>query len=144
MSGAQQDTQRPGRRGSQGPAASTTPPCAATRLQMNSRNYPATLGPASWAAPVALGIIDQIREGPNAPLHRASIAGMVAACVASAGVGLFRGRAATMTMDPIVPEDVRYLGLGRDPALSSSRTSRPMPVPMPVPDRIPGLLRDAG
>lgn len=67
---------------------------------------------------VALSIVDQIRHGSDAPLHRASMAEMGAACVASAGVGLFRGSAAAMTMYPIVPDYVRYPGLGRDPALT--------------------------
>lgn len=62
---------------------------------------------------VALSIADRVLRGPDAPLHEAPFATMGAACVASAGSGLLRGSAATITMYPVVPDYGRY-EFGRD------------------------------
>lgn len=63
---------------------------------------------------VALSIVDRIKRGGDAPLHRASMGTMGAACVASAGSGFFRGSAASMTMYPVVPDYARFPEYGRD------------------------------
>ncbi|MBN2782948.1 MAG: NAD(P)/FAD-dependent oxidoreductase [Campylobacterales bacterium] len=63
---------------------------------------------------VAHSICDRILKGENAPLHEASMAEMGAACVASAGKGLFNGTAAAMTIYPVVPDFEKYPGTGRD------------------------------
>ncbi len=63
---------------------------------------------------VAHSICDRILKGENAPLHEASMADMGAACVASAGKGLFDGTAAAMTVYPVVPDFEKYPGTGRD------------------------------
>lgn len=63
---------------------------------------------------VANTIADRITHGTSAPAHRASMATMGAACIASAGAGMRSGTAAAMTMYPIVPDYVRYPGTGRD------------------------------
>lgn len=63
---------------------------------------------------VAETIRDRISHGPSAPAHRASMAHMGAACVASAGTGLRKGSAAAMTMYPVVPDPRRYPVGGRD------------------------------
>jgi sulfide:quinone oxidoreductase len=57
---------------------------------------------------VARTIADRIRKGPQAPAYEASMAHMGAACVASAGAGLWRGSAAAMTMMPVVPDYGRF------------------------------------
>ena len=62
---------------------------------------------------VASTITDMIRHGATEPTHRASMAAMGAACVASAGSGLRRGTAAAMTMFPVVPDYDTYPGTGR-------------------------------
>ena len=62
---------------------------------------------------VAETITDRINQGSNAPAHRASMASMGAACVASAGAGLRKGTAAAMTMYPIVPDYETYPQTGR-------------------------------
>ena len=67
---------------------------------------------------VALSIVDRIQRGATAPLHKASMANMGAACVASAGSGFLRGSAASMTMYPIVPDYERYPEHGRDLSLT--------------------------
>ena len=66
------------------------------------------------AKAVALTIKDLIEHGQGAQAHTASMATMGAACVASAGTGLTRGSAASMTMFPVVPDWTRYPGTGRD------------------------------
>ncbi len=62
---------------------------------------------------VAESIVDMIDRGARTPTHRASMAEMGAACVASAGAGLTKGTAASMTMYPVVPDYDRYPGYGR-------------------------------
>ncbi len=63
---------------------------------------------------VAASICDMINSGAKEPTHTACMAEMGAACVASAGKGLFRGSAAAMTVYPIVPDFDKYPGTGRD------------------------------
>ncbi len=62
---------------------------------------------------VALTIVDRITAGTTTAARRASMADMGAACVASAGTGLRRGTAASMTMYPVVPDYARFPGSGR-------------------------------
>ena len=63
---------------------------------------------------VTLSICDMILNGAKEPIHTSSMAEMGAACVASAGKGLFSGTAAAMTVYPIVPDFEKYPGVGRD------------------------------
>jgi len=63
---------------------------------------------------VAHSICDLINKGDSAKLHEASMADMGAACVASAGKGIFSGTAAAMTVYPVVPDFEKYPGTGRD------------------------------
>ncbi len=63
---------------------------------------------------VAHTVCDLILKGENAHLHEASMAEMGAACVASAGKGLFDGTAAALTVYPVVPDFEKYPGIGRD------------------------------
>ena len=63
---------------------------------------------------VAASICDMIKEGATEPTHTASMAEMGAACVASAGKGLFNGTAAAMTVYPVVPDYEKYPGTGRE------------------------------
>ncbi|MFK5975874.1 MAG: FAD-dependent oxidoreductase [Sulfurovum sp.] len=63
---------------------------------------------------VAHSVCDMINNGSNAHLHEASMAEMGAACVASAGKGIFSGTAAAMTVFPVVPDFEKYPGTGRD------------------------------
>ncbi len=63
---------------------------------------------------VAHSVVDLMTKGDNAHLHEASMAEMGAACVASAGKGVFDGTAAAMTVYPVVPDFEKYPGTGRD------------------------------
>lgn len=63
---------------------------------------------------VAHSVCNMIKKGKDAKIHEASMAEMGAACVASAGKGLFNGTAAAMTIYPVVPDFDKYPGTGRD------------------------------
>ena len=63
---------------------------------------------------VAQSIVDMIEGRTTEPTHTACMSEMGAACVASAGKGLFTGTAAAMTVYPIVPDFEKYPGTGRD------------------------------
>lgn len=63
---------------------------------------------------VALNIIEQIKTGKTEFKHLASMGKMGAACIVSAGFGLIKGNAATMTVFPIVPNWQKYPQWGRD------------------------------
>lgn len=84
----------------EGVQISSTPP----RTGMPS----ATMGRA-----VARSIADMILKGKPSPSHTASMAEMGAACVASAGKGLFDGTAVSMTVYPVVPDYKKYPKFGR-------------------------------
>ncbi|WP_067974370.1 NAD(P)/FAD-dependent oxidoreductase [Mycolicibacter icosiumassiliensis] len=71
------------------------------------------------AKTVAQTIRDRIAHGADAPAHRASMAAMGAACVASAGTGFRDGSAAAMTIFPVVPDPIKYPDTGRDRAATS-------------------------
>ena len=63
---------------------------------------------------VALNIVDQIKTGRTEFKHKASMGKMGAACIVSAGFGMLKGNAATMTVYPIVPDWEKYPQWGRD------------------------------
>jgi len=63
---------------------------------------------------VALNIVDLIKNGRTDFRHKASMGRMGAACIVSAGFGLLKGQAATMTVFPIVPDWEKYPQWGRD------------------------------
>jgi len=65
------------------------------------------------ARKVAYNIADMIKGKSDRPLRSASMANMGAACIASAGAGLFKGTAVSMTMYPIVPDFERFPETGR-------------------------------
>jgi len=100
------------------------PPHAISRPYETPSGAPVAPAPPRTGMPsgvqgraVAETIADRIRSGnPAAPAHRASMASMGAACIASIGAGLRHGAAATITMSPIVPDAERFPGTGRDPA----------------------------
>ncbi len=65
------------------------------------------------AKAVILTIVDRIKGQGHSP-HRAPMSEMGAACIASAGMGLIKGSAAAMTMNPVVPDWQKYPNTGRD------------------------------
>ncbi len=73
---------------------------------------------ASMARAVAESIVDIVTGRSTGPTRSSSMADMGAACVASAGHGMFGGTAASMTMYPVVPDLDRFPLGGRDPDLT--------------------------
>ncbi len=63
---------------------------------------------------IAMSIVDMMNGKATEPTHTANMSEMGAACVASAGKGLFSGTAAAMTVYPIIPDFEKYPGTGRD------------------------------
>ncbi len=63
---------------------------------------------------VAQNITDWIKKGQPVFKHKASMGKMGAACIVSAGYGLRKGSAATMTVSPIVPDWEKYPEWGRN------------------------------
>ena len=63
---------------------------------------------------VALNIAEIINKGVTDLRHKASMGRMGAACIVSAGYGMLKGQAATMTVFPIVPDWEKYPQWGRD------------------------------
>ncbi|MDR2929487.1 MAG: NAD(P)/FAD-dependent oxidoreductase [Propionibacteriaceae bacterium] len=65
------------------------------------------------AKAVVLTIVDRIKQSDAAP-HTAAMNKVGAACIASAGMGFVSGSAASMTMNPVVPDWQAYPNTGRD------------------------------
>ncbi|MDP3312068.1 NAD(P)/FAD-dependent oxidoreductase [Lutibacter sp.] len=63
---------------------------------------------------VAQNVIHSIKVGKIEHPHKASMAKMGAACIVSAGYGLFKGQAAVMTVNPIVQDWEKYPKWGRN------------------------------
>lgn len=63
---------------------------------------------------VALNLVDVILHNNYEFKHKASMSKMGAACIVSAGYGMIKGNAATMTVFPIVPDWEKYPQWGRD------------------------------
>jgi sulfide:quinone oxidoreductase len=63
---------------------------------------------------VALNLVEKIKSDRTEFRHKASMGKMGAACVVSAGYGMIKGNAATMTVFPIVPDWQKYPQWGRD------------------------------
>ena len=63
---------------------------------------------------IALNIARRIKTGDKTIKHKASMSRMAAACIVSAGYGIRHGKAATMTVSPIVPDWEKYPDWGRD------------------------------
>ncbi len=61
----------------------------------------------------ALNIVNLVNKGEHELKHRASMGKMGAACIVSAGYGMTKGAAATMTVFPIVPDFEKYPEYGR-------------------------------
>lgn len=71
------------------------------------------------ARQVALNVVDMMTGKADGPVRQASLAKMGAACIASAGTGVFSGTAVSMTMFPIIPDFKTYPDTGRDLSYTS-------------------------
>lgn len=96
------------------------PPHAISRPRQTPSGAPIAPAPPRTGMPsatigkaVARSVVDMVGGAPG-PTHRASMAEMGAACVASGGANLWSGTAASITVFPIVPDVERYPPYGRD------------------------------
>ena len=62
---------------------------------------------------VADNIVEMIKNGNNKLPHLGSMGNMGAACIASTGYGILKGRGVTITTNPIVPDYKKYPETGR-------------------------------
>lgn len=62
---------------------------------------------------VADNIVEMIKKGNDELHHLGSMGNMGAACIASTGFGLLKGRGVTITTNPIVPDYKKYPETGR-------------------------------
>jgi len=97
------------------------PPHPISKPMKSKNGTPITPTPPRTGMPSAMmgkavtaSIVDMIKGKTTEPTHTSSMAEMGAACVASAGKGLFSGTAAAMTVFPVVPDYEKYPGTGRD------------------------------
>jgi sulfide:quinone oxidoreductase len=97
------------------------PPHPISKPMKSKNGTPITPTPPRTGMPSAMmgravtaSIVDMMKGKSTEPTHTSSMAEMGAACVASAGKGLFSGTAAAMTVFPVVPDYEKYPGTGRD------------------------------
>ena len=97
------------------------PPHPISKPMKSENGTPITPTPPRTGMPSAMmgkavtqSIVDMINGKSSEPTHTACMSEMGAACVASAGKGLFSGTAAAMTVFPVVPDFEKYPGTGRD------------------------------
>ncbi len=97
------------------------PPHAISKPFKNPKGTPIFPTPPRTGMPsgvmarqIAYNITDLIQGKVDKPVRHASLAGMGAACIASAGAGFFKGTAVSMTIHPIIPDFSKYPDTGRD------------------------------
>jgi len=97
------------------------PPHSISHPKQNPKGTPIFPTPPRTGMPsgvigrnVVHSILDMMEGISDKPTHRASMAKMGAACIASAGFNPLKGTAVTLTMYPIVPDYKRYPKNGRD------------------------------
>lgn len=97
------------------------PPHAISKPMTNPNGIPIFPTPPRTGMPsgvmarqVALNIVDMMKGKEKEPKRGASLAKMGAACIASAGAGLLKGSAVSMTLFPIIPDFEKYPETGRE------------------------------
>jgi len=103
------------------PGISFAPPHAISKPMKSKNGTPISPSPPRTGMPsgvmgkiTAQNIADWIKTGKSVMKHKASMGKMGAACVVSAGFGMTKGTAATMTVSPIVPDWDKFPEWGRD------------------------------
>jgi sulfide:quinone oxidoreductase len=97
------------------------PPHGMSKPMVNKNGMSITPTPPRTGMPsgvigkiVAQNIAYQIKTGKSDHPHKASMSRMGAACIVSAGYGIRKGKAAVMTVFPIVPDWEKYPKWGRN------------------------------
>ncbi len=97
------------------PGIAFAPPHSISKPRVSKNGNPIFPSPPRTGMPsgitaklVADNIIEEIKHGKSAHIHKGSLGNMGAACIASAGFGLTKGSAVSITTYPIVPDYVKY------------------------------------
>lgn len=97
------------------PGIAFAPPHSISKPRFSKNGNPIFPSPPRTGMPsgitaklVADNIIEKIKRGKNAHVNKGSLGNMGAACIASAGFGLTKGSAISITTYPIVPDYVKY------------------------------------
>lgn len=101
------------------PGIAFAPPHTISRPHISKNGTPIFPAPPRTGMPsgitaklVADNIVEEIKNGKNAHIHKGSMGKMGAACIASAGFGLTKGTAVSITTYPIVPDYETYKNTG--------------------------------
>ncbi len=96
------------------------PPHPISKPMVSTKGTPISPTPPRTGMPsgvmareVALNVVDLMTGREKEPTRKASMARMGAACIASAGAGVLRGTAVSMTLYPIIPNFEKYPDTGR-------------------------------
>lgn len=103
------------------PGIAFAPPHAISKPRTSKNGNPIFPAPPRTGMPsgvmgkiVAQNICDWVKSGTPKMKHKASMSRMGAACIISAGYGLTKGAAASLTVSPIVPDWEKYPEWGRN------------------------------
>ena len=101
------------------PGIAFAPPHTISRPRTSKNGTPIFPAPPRTGMPSGItaklvvdNIVAEIKHGKNAHFHKGSMGKMGAACIASAGFGLTKGSAISITTYPIVPDYVKYKETG--------------------------------
>lgn len=101
------------------PGIAFAPPHSISKPRVSKNGTPIFPSPPRTGMPsgimakiVANNIINEVKHGRNKPVKRGSMGNMGAACIASAGFGLTKGTAVSITTFPIVPDYEKYKETG--------------------------------
>ncbi len=102
------------------PGIAFAPPHAISKPRQSKNGTPIFPAPPRTGMPsgitaklVVENIVDMIKNGNDKLSHLGSMGNMGAACIASTGFGLLKGRGVTITTNPIVPDYKKYPETGR-------------------------------
>lgn len=102
------------------PGIAFAPPHAISKPRQSKNGTPIFPAPPRTGMPSGItaklvvdNIVDMIKNGDNKLSHLGSMGNMGAACIASTGFGLLKGRGVTITTNPIVPDYKKYPKTGR-------------------------------
>ena len=102
------------------PGIAFAPPHAISKPRVSKNGTPISPTPPRTGMPsgisaklVADNIVHMIKNKTDEIHHLGSMGNMGAACIASTGFGMLKGRGVTITTNPIVPDYVKYPETGR-------------------------------
>ena len=102
------------------PGIAFAPPHAISKPRQSKNGTPICPSPPRTGMPSGItaklvvdNIVEMIKKGNDKLPHLGSMGNMGAACIASTGFGILKGRGVTITTNPIVPDYKKYPKTGR-------------------------------